>query len=197
MTRAANALEARLFGSYWDDGLLDLLSGLALAIIGLGFAFELPLFTVFIPPLLVPLWGPLRKKVVEPRAGYVEFSRQRQRRTKRGLSLTVALGVAVLLLAIASFLWLRGEGGGLPVRWVVALPAALLGLLALLTSLLTGTQRFALYGLALVLFATAAALLGWGPGAPILAGSFLLLASGTALLRRFLSASSRQLGETP
>jgi steroid 5-alpha reductase family enzyme len=83
------------------------------------------------------------------------------------------------------------------VQWVAALPAALLSVLALLTTLLTGTRRFAYYGLALLLIAAAAALLGWGPGAPILAGGLLVLASGITLLLRFLSASSGPLEETP
>jgi hypothetical protein len=197
MTNPTHPLEASLFRSYWGDGLLDILSGLGLVIVGLGFAFELPLFTALAPALLAPLWGPLRKKVVEPRSGYVEFSRRRQRHTNHGLLLTLALGVAALLLATGLFFGARNLKVLPLVQWVAALPAALLSVLALLTTLLTGTRRFAYYGLALLLTAAAAALLGWGPGAPILAGGLLVLASGITLLLRFLSASSGPLEETP
>jgi len=196
-TRPGLRLEASLFRSYWDDGLLDILSGVGLVIVGLGFAWELPLFIVFVPALLVPLWGPLRKKVVEPRTGYVEFSLRRQKHTTRRLSLTLTLGVAVFLLATGLFFAFRNLEVPPPVQWVAALPAALLGLLALLTSLLTGTRRFAFYGLALLLIAAAAALLGWGPGAPILAGGLLVLSSGITLLLRFPSASSGPIEGTP
>ena len=88
----ANQLEIALFRSYWDDGLLDLLCGFGLLLIGLGWALDQVALAAALPALLVPLWGPLRRSLVEPRAGFVEFSQ----RVLEGSYLLMETGQCVL-----------------------------------------------------------------------------------------------------
>ena len=95
--------EARLFASFWDDGTLDLLTGGAVVLIGLGYVFDAPLVEVVVLPLALTVWAIVRKRVVEPRTGYVEFTRERRARTGRGLLAALALGAGLLALT-------RGDG---------------------------------------------------------------------------------------
>lgn len=191
MKPTANPVEATLFHSYWDDGLLDLLGGLGLLGLGIAWAFDLPLVGVALPAILIPLWEPLRRRIVEPRAGYVEFSRGRQASTNRGLLLTLASGAGVLALVLAVYALARDSATGLlGARAVQGLPATLVAVLAVLTGLLIGARRFALYGVVLVLAATGTILLEGGPAAPMMIGGVVVLVSGAALMSRFLSASA-------
>jgi hypothetical protein len=189
--RKANPIEAALFHSYWDDGLLDILAGVGLLGVGVGWAVDLPVLGAVVPALLVPLWLPLRRRIVEPRVGFVEFSQARQHRVARGLYGALGLGVVVLVAALGSYFWIADfRQGSVATTLVPGLPAALLALLAVLTGLLTGAQRFGLYGVALVFAAAATILMNGGPAAPMLAGGGLVLCSGIALLVRFLADSA-------
>ena len=76
-------LEGRLFRRYWDDGLLDLLVGVGVLLIGIGWVCDQVALAAFTPALLVPLWRPLRARLVEPRLGAVEFADKRVRRQRR------------------------------------------------------------------------------------------------------------------
>lgn len=192
MLSTSNALEARLFRTYWDDGLLDLVAGIAVLSIGIGWWFEWAVLAAVAPALIWPLWAPLHRKLIEPRAGYVEFSRRRQQHTRRSLLLAVLLGIGAFLLGIGAFVYVMHRGMDSPyVRIVPGIPAALLAGGALIGAQLTGARRFLGYGLALLAAAGLTAVFDLGPAAPMLFGGAVVTLCGLAMLVRFLRASAR------
>jgi hypothetical protein len=186
---ARDPSEVRLFRSYWNDGLIDLVCGLGVVGIGVCWALGLPVFGAVIPALLVPLWGPLHAALIEPRAGYVEFSRRRRHRVSRGLGLSVALGIVVLLASLTA--WSLARGGPVPelARWSAALPALLLAVPAALAAWLLGAPRFLLYALAFVASAPLTVALAWPPSTAMIGVGALVSASGVTLMARFLRSS--------
>jgi len=190
MASAQTLTETDLFRSYWDDGLLDLLGGLALLVTGIGWETAMGALATIQAPLWIVLWGPLRRKIVEPRAGFVRFSLARQTSTSRELSWTLALGVGALALVAAVALLPRGEGVRLAIGHLVAgLPAVLVALAAAFAGILTGARRFYGYGLALLAAAVVTVLFGLGPALPLVLGGLVAVACGAVLLRQFVLGS--------
>lgn len=182
--------ETRLFQAYWDDGTLDLLAGGAVVLIGVGFMLELFLAEVVVLPLALAMWAVLRKRLVEPRAGYVEFSRRRRERTRHELLATVLVGAGVLALALALAVLVR-RGMSIPGAYVDALPASLVAVPAVLTSALTRAWRFVGYAAVLVVAGAGTVVAGTGPGLPLVVGGLVAWSVGLVLLLRFLAASRR------
>jgi hypothetical protein len=182
--------EARLFASFWDDGTLDLLTGGAVALIGVGYVFDAPLVEVIVLPLALAAWAIVHKRVVEPRTGYVEFTRERRARTGRGLLGALALGAGLLALAVVAVLQVRDWPAD-PRGFVDALPALLIALGAVVAAGLTRAWRFGLYAGLLAAAGLVTVLVGTGPGAPLVAGGLVAWGTGVVLLVRFLAASRR------
>lgn len=190
MATSQQHIESALFRSYWDDGLLDLLSGVGLLAIGIGWTTNMVVLAAVMPAVLTVFWRPLRARVVEPHGGFVRFSRSRQHRTTRGLWLTTALGTVTFVLGIALYVITRQRGATpIVVLLVPGLPAALIAILAFLAGLLTGARRFHGYGLTLMAAALVTILLHVEPGPPLAAVGLLVVATGTILLIQFLKAS--------
>lgn len=187
---AQTLTEPDLFRSFWNDGLLDLLSGAALLVTGAGWALGLGALAAVQAPLWVVLWAPLRRRVVEPRAGFVRFSAARRQRTTGGLRWTLATGVAALLLTAGAvtLVALRGAPTAAP-RLAAALPAVLVAVPAVPAAVLTGARRFHVYAIALLVAAALTVVLDTGPALPLVAVGLGAVAAGTVLLRRFLRAS--------
>jgi hypothetical protein len=184
-----NLLERKVFQSYWDDGLLDLFAAIGIFLIGVSWLRDFPVGAVFVPALLVPFWNPVRRKVIEPRLGLVEFTEARERRNQRLLKLVMYIGIAVLILAIELY-FVRDS---LPVEPTVALiaglPAFLLAVLAIITAALIGSARFVAYALILVTTGVGGALLDWVPGKilAVVGGIMFVIAGG--LLIQFIRAN--------
>lgn len=182
--------ESDLFRSYWDDGLLDLLAGLALLITGLGWESDWGPLASIQAPLWIVLWVPLRRKIVEPRVGFVKFSLARQKHTTHRLWQTLGVGVAFLVLIALAMLTIREWGANSVLRDLVpGLPPVLVALAAGLTGILTGARRFHLYGLLLLAAAAAVIYLARGPGLSLLAVSLVVVSCGLVLFTRFLHES--------
>ncbi|NIP17328.1 MAG: hypothetical protein GWM87_03580 [Xanthomonadales bacterium] len=180
-------LERKAFRSFWDDGLVDLLFGVSVATIGLSWWLDLvPLGAVF-PALAVSLWVPLRRRLVDPRLGYVEFSGERELKTRsfrHGMTMFMA-GTA--LLGAFVFLWWE-SGTALEFRRLVpAMPALLIGLLAIPFAVFTGCRRFYGYTLVMVVAGIVTLLLDSRPGPFMLAGGIAITISGAAIMGRFLA----------
>ncbi len=182
--------EARLFASFWDDGTLDLLTGGAVVLIGLGYVFDAPLVEVVVLPLALTVWAIVRKRVVEPRTGYVEFTRERRARTGRGLLAALALGAGLLALTLVMALLVRDWPTDVR-GFVDAVPALLIALGAVVAVGLTGAWRFGLYAGFLAVAGLGTVLAGAGPGLPLVAGGLVAGGTGAVLLVRFLAASRR------
>ena len=185
MTSHVGRLEARLFRGSWDDGLLDLFAGVASVAIGILWAFDLVVFGAIVPVMLVPFWQPVRRWIVEPRAGLVEFSEERTGRNRRWLTASVWTGLAALVsfsgLALLSEAWRdRLE------LLVAGLPALLLGVLAAFAAGIAGAIRFFAYAAAFCVAGLVVALADTRPEVGIIAGGVVVLANGSRLLMRFL-----------
>ena len=188
MTQAQ--VESDLFRSYWDDGLLDLLSGLALLVAGVGWNTDLGALAAIQMPLWVTLWIPLRKQIVEPRAGYVVFAQSRRTRNTHKLAWSLALGLGLfVLLAAAAVVIGTPNDTGTANRLVSGLPGALVALAAVVANALTGARRFLGYALVLAVVATVAILLDLGPALPLALGGLVAASGGAVLLTRLVRES--------
>ncbi len=184
------SLESRLFQAYWGDGTLDLVGGVAVVLIGLDYLFEQFLLLAVTVPLAFVGWLILRKRVVEPRAGYVEFARRRRQRSARELVGSVALGFGLLALFVA--LSMRARDGALAWQYGVdAVPAGLIALAAVVAAGLTRAWRFAAYAGLIAAAGVATVLLETGPAMPLLTGGIIVCATGAVLLVRFVTESRR------
>jgi len=190
MAMAHIADEGSLFRHYWDDGLVDLLFGLAVLVTGIAWETSLGALSALHVPLWIVLWSPLRRRIVEPHAGFVEFSRARRTRNAHALAWTAALGIGSLALyATAAFVIPRWIDGPVLPLLVAGLPAMLVAVGAVLASVLLSTWRFAAYALALALAAAITVLWSLGPSMPLVAGGLVAAISGATLLTRFIRAS--------
>lgn len=186
--------ETDLFRSYWDDGLLDILCGLAVLVTGLGWTGGLGPLAVVQAPLWIVLWPPLRHRIVEPRAGFVRFSLSRRQRTSRRLWQTAGLGLVALALTAAAIVVVPTRGPEPMLRSLSAgLPAVLVAVPASLAALLTGARRFLAYALVLVAGAVVTVVVEAGPAPPLTAAGLVAVGAGAGLLARFLRASREYL----
>lgn len=184
------SLEQRLYSTYWDDGLLDLVSGLALVIIGVGWVMGLGPLAVIHAPVWVVLWPSLHRSLVEPRSGYVEFSRERRTRSERGLRWAVGLGLAALVLVV-TFAGVDDHVVGAGIGELVAgLPAALISIPAFLAGLLTGARRFFVYAVVLLVGAGVTGVAGWSPAVPITVAGSVAAVTGAILIARFVRSAT-------
>jgi hypothetical protein len=186
MTSRAGTLESRLFRRHWDDGLLDLFAGVGAVSIGVCWAVDLVVVGAAVPAVLVPIWGPLRRALIEPRAGLVEFSDARTARNRRlGLGSAV-LGLLMLLLFVGLYVLVRSRSVALLDLVVPGVPAFLLGLLATLAGWGLGLPRFLAYAGVWCAGGFGVALADARPELAMLAGGLVVLMSGAWRLHRFL-----------
>lgn len=182
--------EARLFRSYWEDGTLDLVAGASVVMIGFTYVLEQHVFVGVVVPVALVAWMVVRRRVVEPRAGYVEFSRSRRGRSGREVLGALAAGTGLLVLTLLGTIGLR-SGSLVPGDAVDALPALLIALGAGVAAGLTRAPRFGVYAALFVAVGAATVWLGVAPGWPLAVGGLVTAASGAVLLARFLAASRR------
>ncbi len=186
--------ETRLYAGSWADGSLDLVAGAAVVLIGAGYVVEQPLVPVVVAPLALVAWPLLRQRVVEPRAGRVEFRRERRQRSTRETAWAVGLGAGCLVLvAVIALVARRGDLAASDA--VDGLPAVLMALAAGMGAVLTRSPRFFWYGLVLVAAAVVTVLAGGGPGLPLVVGGAVVVATGGSLLNRLLAEARRQRSE--
>jgi hypothetical protein len=183
MEQRSGSLERRLFRASWHDGTLDLLVGLSALGVAGAWALDAVALGGVVPGLLVMLWWPARRAIVEPRAGYVAFSPERTARSRRSTAIGLGIGVAVLLAAVACLLLLRG---GLPATWSAGLPGALFGVPVLLLGLALGLRRMVACAAIFLIAAVGVAALGLEPEIAIAAGGLASVSTGAVLLVRFL-----------
>lgn len=186
MSGRARSLEARLFRHYWDDGLLDILAGVGVTSIGVFWAMKLVALGAVVPAMLAMLWAPLRRRLVEPRAGLVEFSDARSDRNRRlGLG-SIVLGVVMLALFVGAYFVVRARSVALPDALLPGLPAFLLGLLAVLVGWGLGLPRFLAYAAVLAVSGIGVGLANGEPEVAMLSSGIIIVLSGTWRFRRFL-----------
>jgi hypothetical protein len=181
-------MEKKAFRTFWNDGLLDLMVGLAIVAVGLSWWQDMAVMGAIAPAVCVSMWKPIRQRLVEPRQGFVEFSVQRQNRSRRFLTGMMIFGTALMLLGILVYLKL-GSGFSLSMSsFIPALPAALIALMALAFAMYTTCWRYYLY--CAVLLGAAAVTFLWelDPGPPLCIAGLIISAVGLQVLIEFLSS---------
>lgn len=182
----SGAIERRVYRTYWNDGLLDVFAAVGVLAIGVFWIFDLPVGAAFVPAWLVPAWGPCRRRFIEPRLGMVEFSDARQRRNTNLLRLIMYIGIACLILGIELYFFRDRLGVDPGDALIAGLPALLLGLLAIATSMLIATPRFLVYAAILAATGATGALYGLRPGLILCIAGAAMLAIAGIVIARFL-----------
>ncbi len=182
------APESRVYRAYWQDGSLDLFAGLAAAVIGIAWIFDLVALGPLAPVVAIPAWSVFRKQVVEPRLGYVRFDEKRRSRMRRAHVSLIALGCGALLLGLATYFFVRTDHSDQD--WVgatvPALPGVLVGIAAALSAWMFSIPRLALYSMPFVVAGLVVAILGADPGWALLLGGLVSALCGGALVVRFV-----------
>jgi hypothetical protein len=180
-------LERRAYLSYHQDGVIDIIVGLAMLGFGTYLAIDQLIF-MLAAWLFLAAYVPLKRRITVPRFGYIEFGPERTHsQRKRGL---ISMTFLVILVA---FILLVGIPG--------VLPGEVLTTLRIYSELLFGiTFAFLLFGAALmselmrfyayaglaVLLTALAYWLGMPAYAYTLALGGMILLSGMWMLARFL-----------
>lgn len=189
MKWSTGSLEKRVYRSYWEDGLLDLFAAIGVLVVGISWTLDFPVGAAIAPAVLIPLWRPVRERLVEPRLGRVEFTDDREHRTRAMLRAGLYAGAGVLALGILVYLG-RDRIGTLGVAGLVAgLPAVLLAIMAVLAAILIASPRFIIYAGVLVLVGVAGAVQGLEPGRILLEAGVFIFCVAMALLVRFFRAN--------
>lgn len=185
----------RLFRSDWHDGLVDLLAGLALLTMGIGWLLGLgPTAAVLAPPWIV-LWAPIRRRYVEPRAGAVRHSGRIQSRADARLSVALACGLGALALVAALAVGVGRGAGAWEMEWIAAVPALLTAVAAVVAGVLLGAGRFYSYALMLVAAGLVLDATSPEPGRAFIAVGLAMVGTGGMMLGRLArGGSSGELG---
>lgn len=182
---AMQSIEARVFRAWWDDGQLDLFLGVGTLGVATFWAVDLVALGAVVPGFLAVLWTPIRKALIEPRAGWVEFCTPRLAGSRRKLLAILAAGVGTLVaFAIAVYL----ESAGiveLAADFSAAIPGVLMGLMGLIVAVGLRIGRFLWYAGVFVVAAMALAPAGYEPEVAMAAAGAIVTASGVSLLARF------------
>ncbi len=187
MNDAIRHIEKKAFRSYWDDGLLDIMLGLLLLVLGVSWWQDVYVLGAIFPAICVSMWPPLRKRLVEPRMGYVEFSGKRNLKVRTfrfGLMAFFAGSMALGLVVFSLF------GGEMPFRaseWIAGFPLVLIAIPALFFALFTSCLRFAAYAFLLLLAGLTIVLMGWDPHVGFIGCGIVITPYGVVILSRFLS----------
>lgn len=177
------ALEQDAFSNAHSDGIFDLFVGISLMWIGIawlwlpdlaGLAGVFP--AIFIAPVIQ-----MRKKLVEPRIGYVKWSDSRESKERRSLTQMLAFGVFTLAIGLGVFFLATQTDADTDVvgSLVPALPAWLLGIGAAMFGLVSGVGRAYAYAVILGIAGGATIWLDQGPGLGLfVSGIVMTLISG-------------------
>lgn len=188
-----NEAERKLYLSYHEDGVLDLIAGLPVLMFGLGMIFDATMLFIltFLP---IVLYLPMKQMITLPRMGYVRFTPKRRRKNSIGMVALFIAGTLSLIMGIVAFLGFEGRGlnlrafmleyGQLVFGVVMAAPYALI-------SFFFGFRKFA--GYAVLVFAgwLSAFLFAIPEGIPVVLAGGLISLIGLVALVRFLADNSR------
>lgn len=191
-----DAVEADVYRSRFDDGLIDCFLGLSLLWIGVCWLWfeDLAAMAGVLPAVMVVPFLAARRSFLERRAGYVRFAATRRRWERRNLLLVLLGGAVTLLAGIGAFLAVDGGStvGDIVEAGAPGLVAVLLAVAAFAVAAMTGIRRFIAYAVVLLAAGVAAALLEANPGAPVLVGGVPPTVWGVVLVTRFIGVHPRR-----
>jgi hypothetical protein len=178
-------LKQKTYQSFHEDGLIDIVIGLAMIGFGLNMALDNSAF-FFFSWMPIVFYVPFKNRITVPRIGYVKFPA-----TSR-IAIGAVLAVLLVLL-LGVFIFFLGGPNLLPVEISSLLSEnymLFLGIVATLffagAGLLTGITRFYAYALLIVALFIGARWLGVSPPIYVLSTGLVIEAVGIGMLVRFL-----------
>ncbi len=184
------AVERKMYQSFWNDGITDLVVGLGVVLIGIVWLLDLAVLTIIVPVLLLPLWIFARKTISEPRAGFVRFSSARQERVHRVSATASIVGYGVLMAAGGLYLLFRGgsDPGPIAATVVRSMPTIILASVFLVVGfVLEMPKRSIGYAVMTLAVAGMGIIVPLDPSIQFLTVGALVMIGGGFVLRRFLS----------
>ena len=180
--------ESRVFKGYWQDGALDVAAGLALVTTGIFWLTGPAVGQSIAPVVAFAVYPILRKRVTEPRLGYVRFNAQRRSKLRLHQWLMIGVGLAAFVIGIGVYLVLRGGTGesSLASTLVPGLPAALVGLMSVGGAAILRLGRFLVYAAVLLCSGAAIVVVQVHPGWGLLAGGVVVTSTGLVVMLRFV-----------
>lgn len=178
-------LQQRTYQSYHQDGLIDIIIGLAFIGFGLMIALDSSVF-LFMSWLPIIIYVPFKNRVTVPRIGYVKFSTSN---TKIGIA--VAIFLLLILLSIFIFL-IAGPNRISPQlsAWLSDYYLLLFGSIAALcfavVAWLTGITRLYVYALLIIFIFSAGTWLEVHPSVYVVSTGALIEGVGIYLLISFM-----------
>jgi len=191
MSRTLENLERDAFQSFWNDGLLDLMMGLVILVMGLAWWQGVAVMGAVFPAACVAMWYPLRRRLVEPRMGFVEFSGAREVKNRSFRFGLAGFFTGTMVLGLVGYaLW---SGGVLsrPAEWIAGFPLVLLAIPSIFFALFTRCRRFFWYAFLMMVAAIELVMQDLDPHAGMIACGAVIVVSGVVLLARFLSKYPR------
>ena len=183
-------LEDAAYRDSYADGLIDIFVGLGMALIGGVWLWARSVAGVAGAIAAVVAWAliPVRRRVVEPRVGYVKWSVPRVNWERRQRILLFWMLTAAVLIGVgfaqASFL---DDISGDDRTLAAGLPAALLAIGAFVVAAKSGIRRLWGYGAVLLIGSAVTIVTETGPGGSLFAAGIAIGLSGIGLLVRFLA----------
>jgi len=178
-------LERKVFRSFWQDGVIDLLAGMSTILIGIGWLVDLVPLTLGVPILAIITWTGIRRMVTEPRLGHVTFSSKRRRDMVHGWIAVLSLGL-VVGGNLVTRTWLGGSHSSASQWFAPAIPAMIVAAMSLSCAAALGLWRFVFYGVIFVASGLAIAELRVEPWWGLVFGGVVVASWGGVLLLRFL-----------
>ena len=96
-------LERKVYGSFQQDGLLDMGIGLIITTFGISMAYDMAYMPGIIAGVGIPVWPRLQKRFLARRIGHVSFGEARQARMRREKTFYKLFFAATALLGIGAF----------------------------------------------------------------------------------------------
>ena len=189
-------LEREAYQDSYSDGLIDLFIGLGLAAIGALWLWMESVAGLAGAFAAAVTWAlvPIRRRIVEPRIGYVRWTAPRLKWERKQLTLLLVLGTVALIVGVGLVLDIAsGDDITRGDRNVVAgLPAILLAISAFVLAATSGFKRLWGYGTLLLSAAAVTILIEVDPGGSLLTAGAAIGVVGLVLLGRFLRANPRR-----
>ena len=188
MGKDYDKITRKIYLAYHQDGMLDLVIGLCVT----GFAlFMVTNIFYFLMLSWLPffLYLPLKKKITQPRFGYVQFTSEKISTIRLVFVIVIGVIVLFLFLGITAII----VSGNIPPdgrywlqKYHMAVLGGLAGLVALGAAVFLGLQRFYIYALLAVFLPTLGAMVGQETFIPIMVLGGIIISTGLTLLLCFL-----------
>ena len=188
-TQDFSPLKRKVFLSYHQDGILDLVAGSVVLGFGLNMLTDNIVFLMF-GWLAMMLYVLIKQRVTVPRFGYVRFESKKQTEKKAWVSVGIGVLFVLFFLTLNVFVSRRPTSPDMQ-AWIqryhmVPLSTMLFGLPALGAAIFLGLKRFYLYALLVVGLPLVGAWLDIETYLPIVTTGVIILVFGAVLLVNFL-----------